>query len=119
MIYNKIYEFSNLYPIETGFDNIVMWIEPKPQNHWYRIKVSNTPNKFDKFDNFSITIPDLKIIGSPNKKLISTETLNNLLNFVDKFGEAIIAFSENKIYKQDFVFIIDGIITLEDVLKNI
>jgi len=26
MIYNKIYEFSNLYPIETGFDNIVMWI---------------------------------------------------------------------------------------------
>ena len=66
-----ILEFANLLPKDTGIDNVVIWIGLPPPNHGNRIKISNTPNKWNKYDNFTLTIPDFNIIGYVNNRKYS------------------------------------------------
>ena len=118
MIYNKINEFANLPSDVTKFENIVIWVGNPPANHGHRIKISNTPNKFTPNDCFVITIPDKRVIGKVNKNLINNKTLEQLKTFVDNYGETIIYYLDNKIYKQDLFDIIDGTKTLEQIFES-
>lgn len=78
---DKLLEMSNISSEDTGIDNIIIWVEPNPAYHWKRIKVSNFPNSFRINDCFTLTIPDFKIIGKVNTKLITTDVLNKNKTF--------------------------------------
>jgi predicted restriction endonuclease len=60
---NELLEMANFTEKTTGIDDVVIWLGPGN-----RIKVSNKPNSFDTYDTFTITIPDLEIIGDVNTK---------------------------------------------------
>ncbi len=71
--YNELLEMANIGPKATGLDNIVIWVGPNPDNDIIRIKVCNQPNQPNNYiDTFSITIPDLEIVGKVNEKFITT-----------------------------------------------
>ena len=91
---NKVFEMSNITDKRTGIKNIVIWIGPNPKYHGYRIKVSNQPNIFRLEDSFTITIPELKVIGDINTKLITTKVFNDIIKFIELNVNLIKDFSD-------------------------
>jgi hypothetical protein len=100
---NELLEMANFTKKTTGIDDVVIWIGPNPPNHGKRIKVSNKPNSFDPYDTFTITIPDLEIIGDFNKKFIKEYTLNKIYQFIETNIEVITEYSDRKISTEELI----------------
>jgi len=100
---DELLELANISPNKTGIKDVVIWIGPNPHFHGRRIKVSNTPNKFDKNDCFTITIPDFEIIGTPNKKLITKNIMKDIIKFVKLNMQIICDYSDEKIFTDDLI----------------
>ncbi len=99
----ELMEMSNISPKKTGIKDVVIWIGPNPDNHWKRIKISNIPNKISKSDCFTLTIPDFKIIGDVNDKLITSSVLEDIKKFVNLNLQLIYDYSDNKIFTDEFI----------------
>jgi hypothetical protein len=65
---------------ETGLGSVVVWVGPTDNQHGPRVKVSNIPNTITSKDCFSITLPDLEVIG---EVLISKKKLKEVFKFVE------------------------------------
>ena len=100
---NELLEMANFTKKTTGIDDVVIWIGPNPPNNGKRIKVSNKPNSFDPYDTFTITIPDLEIIGDFNKKFIKDYTLNKIYQFIETNIEVITEYSDRKISTEELI----------------
>jgi hypothetical protein len=94
----ELMEMANVTDTVTGIKNVVLWLGPNPAGHWKRIKVSNIPNKFDGKDCFTITIPDFKIIGEVNTKLIDSGKIEQIKQFILLNMQPILDYSD---YKMD------------------
>ena len=92
----RLLEMANVGERYTGIENVVIWIGMDPKLHYLRVKVSNFPNKWSN-DNFTITIPKLDIVGKINKKFISGEVLDNILNWIKLNIETIMAYESGEI----------------------
>jgi len=99
----ELMEMANISPKKTGIKDVVIWIGPNPGNHWKRIKVSNIPNKISKTDCFILTIPDFKIIGEVNDKLITSSILEDIKKFININLQLIYDFSDEKITTDEFI----------------
>lgn len=103
----ELFEMSNYWGDTLGLDeNIVLWIgSAMLSKHGNRIKVSNIPGKSmgSHMDCFTITIPDLKIIGNVNKKHITNKKLNSIFNFIKLNEELIIEICEQRIDTGEFL----------------
>lgn len=100
---NELLEMANFTKKTTGIEDVVIWIGPNPPNHGKRIKVSNKINSFDPQETFTITIPDLKIIGEVNTKLISNQILDKIFDFINKNIEVISEYSDRKISTEELI----------------
>jgi DNA-binding Xre family transcriptional regulator len=100
---NELLEMANFTKKTTGIDDVVIWIGPNPPNHGRRIKASNKPNSFDPYDTFTITIPDLKIIGDVNSKFIKEPILNKIFQFIEVNIEVITEYSDRKISTEELI----------------
>lgn len=100
---NELLEMANFTKKTTGIEDVVIWIGPNPPNHGKRIKVSNKINNFDPQETFTITIPDLKIIGEVNTKLISNQILEKIFDFINKNIEVISEYSDRKISTEELI----------------
>lgn len=99
----ELLEMANVGYKDTGIEDVILWIGPNPGQHWRRIKVCNKKNTFDFSDNFTLTIPDFKIIGEVNTKLITTEILEKIKEFVNLNYKIICDYSDYKILTSDFI----------------
>jgi hypothetical protein len=96
----ELMEMANISPDKTGIKDVFIWVGPNPTTHWRnwrRIKVSNIPNKFDKKNCFTITVPDFKIIGETNDKLITSKILTDIKKFIKLNMQLICDYSDEKI----------------------
>lgn len=108
ILYNSIsdielIEMANVSPRKTGIEDVYIWFGPNPHYHGRRIKVSNIPNKFSKEDCFTITIPDFRIIGNINKKLIDSKKLDRIKELINKNLKIIEDFSDELISTDEFI----------------
>ena len=108
----ELMEMANISPKKTGVKDVYIWFGPNPYSHGRRIKISNIPNKFSKYDCFTLTIPKFQIIGDVNDKLITTSILNDIKIFVNLNIKLIEDFSDEKISTDDFV---DNLKSIEQI----
>jgi hypothetical protein len=99
----ELLEMSNIGYKVTGIKDVIIWIGPNPKHHWNRIKISNIPNKYSGENCFTLTIPDFKIIGEVNSKLITNEVLEQIKKFVNINYQTICDYSEYKILTDEFI----------------
>lgn len=70
----------------TGLGDIIIWIGTNSTKEKY-VRISNLSyyekKRFDGEDTFKITIPDMKIIGLVNKKLITDSVMKNIMDFIE------------------------------------
>lgn len=100
---DMLLEMANITQKTTGIKDVVIWIGPNPPQHGKRIKVCNKPNNFDVYDSFTITIPDLKIIGDINRKFITTDVLEKINKFITINLQVISDYSDRKISTEDLL----------------
>lgn|ERR1035437_7762732 len=93
----ELLEMANVDFESTGLENIVIWIGPNPGQHGHRIKIGNKVNSFDGGNNFTLTIPEFKVIGKVNTKLIDSRTMDRIIEFVNMNIDLIIQYSEYRI----------------------
>ena len=99
----ELMEMANATEKYTGIKGVVVWLGPNPEGHWKRINVSNVPNKFDGRDCFTITIPEYKVIGKVNTKLINSKKMKEIIDFIELNKEIIIDYSDYKIETGDML----------------
>lgn len=99
----ELLEMANVTYKTTGIKNVVLWIGPNPEYHGKRIKISNIPNKFTTNDCFTLTIPDLKVIGKVNDVFITTKILDEIKKFVNINYQVISEYSDYLISTEDLI----------------
>ena len=102
-LYDELFEMANFTKKTTGIEDVVIWIGPNPPQHGRRIKVSNKPNSFDIYDTFTISIPDLEIIGDVDTKFIKKDKLNQIFEFINNNIEVISEYSDRKISTEELI----------------
>jgi hypothetical protein len=102
-LYDELFEMANFTKKTTGIEDVVIWIGPNPPQHGRRIKVSNKPNSFDIYDTFTISIPDLEIIGEVDTKFIKKDKLNQIFEFINNNIEVISEYSDRKISTEELI----------------
>ena len=75
-------EMSNLDSDDHGIENVVIWIGRTNKQHGLRIKVSNVPNKWDDYDNFTIKIPELDYDYTSVARWIKKDTMDKILSWI-------------------------------------
>jgi len=99
----ELSEMSNISYNTTGIKDVVIWIGPNPHYHGKRVKISNTPSKFNKNNCFTITIPDLEIIGDVNKVLIDSKKLEKIKEFISVNMNVISKYLDEEILTDDMI----------------
>lgn len=99
----ELLEMANITDDSTGIDDVVLWIGPNPTTHGKRIKVSNFPKKISNTDLFTITIPDMNIIGEVNSNFITKSKLNDIKKFITINLSLIEDYSDYKISTKMFL----------------
>ena len=93
---------TDISPRQIGIQNVFIWVGSNPHTHDRRIKVSNVPNDFHGKDCFTMTIPDFKIIGEPNRKVVTTEIMKDIIKFVEINLQLIYDYSDEKMATDEF-----------------
>lgn len=99
----ELLEMANISYKKTGIKNVVIWIGPNPAYHGKRIKVSNIPNYFKPDNCFTMTIPEFKIIGEIDDKFITTEVIEQIIEFINLNIQVINSYSEYNISTEDLL----------------
>ena len=102
---DELLEMANLWGKHTGLDDIVIWIGSSVRSkHGKRIKVSNINSKIgSSLDCFTITIPELKIIGDVNTKHVTKQKLDKIFDFINLNIDAISDVCDEKIDTVEFI----------------
>lgn len=102
---DELFEMTNLYGNHTGLDDVVIWVGSSlKSNHGKRIKVSNLKTKMgSSMDCFTITIPELKIIGRVNRKHITKDKMNKIFDFINLNMQIILDICDEKIDAVEFI----------------
>jgi len=81
--YEDLHEMANLHDTSHGIKDVVIWVgSASDLPHGLRIKVSNIPNKFDRYNNFVIQMPSLYYDHSKVAKWIDKDRLNQILSWI-------------------------------------
>ena len=88
---------TDISPRQIGIKDVYIWVGSNPHTQDRRIKVSNIPNDFHGKDCFTMTIPDFKIIGEPNRKVVTKNIMKDIVKFVEINLQWIYDYSDEKI----------------------
>lgn len=94
-------EMANISFKTTGIKDVIIWCGEKPSMHGRRVKICNHPNNFDLNNTFTVTIPELKIVGTPDKRFDS-KLLEKIFTFITDNMKDLNDFCDGKINKYDF-----------------
>ena len=100
---NELMEMSNISSKITGIEGVVIWLGPNPHYHGRRVKVSNDIGKFNRSNCFTITLPDLNIIGDVNSNLIDNKKMEKIKKFISINMEVIIKYSDEEILTDEMI----------------
>jgi len=100
---DELMEMSNISSKTTGIEGVVIWIGPNPHYHGKRVKVSNDIGKFNRSNCFTITIPDLIVIGEVNSNLIDSKKLEKIKKFISINMDVIIKYSDEEILTDEMI----------------
>ena len=100
---------TDISPRQIGIKDVFIWVGSNPHTHDRRIKVSNVPNDFHGKDCFTMTIPDFKIIGEPNRKVVTAEIMSDIRKFIELNMQLIYDYSDDKMATDQFFDKIVGI----------
>ena len=100
---NELMEMSNISSKTTGIEGVVIWLGPNPHYHGRRVKVSNDIGKFNRSNCFTITLPDLNIIGDVNSNLIDNKKMEKIKKFISINMEVIIKYSDEEILTDEMI----------------
>jgi len=102
---DELFEMANLHGKHTGLDDVVIWVGSSLKSkHGKRIKVSNTNSKIgSSLDCFTITIPELEIIGKVNTKHITQYKMGKIKEFIILNMNIICDICDEKIDTVDFI----------------
>jgi hypothetical protein len=76
-----MHEMANFYPRQTGM-SLVLWLGEVGGQHGPRIKVSNTPGKFNKHDNFVVTVSKNPYVKTPKSVKVSQDQVNDVIDWI-------------------------------------
>lgn len=93
----ELMEMANITDETSGIQDVVIWIGPKEPSHGDRVKISNIPNSFNGHNCFTMTIPDLKIIGEIDNTFITSKKLKKIKEFINKNMNVILQYSHFQI----------------------
>lgn len=93
---SDLMEMANLDMEDTGIENVVIWLGMDSKRHYLRAKVSNIPNRWSR-DNFTITIPKLKVIGTVDEQFITQKKLRDIKNWIVLNMEVIKLYEKGEI----------------------
>lgn len=74
-------EMANLYPQETGV-SAVMWFGEVGGQHGPRLKVSNTPGKFDVQNNFVVAVSKNPMVLTPRSAALSSAKIEDVKDWI-------------------------------------
>lgn len=74
-------EMANLYPTETGLP-VVVWFGEVGGQHGPRIKVSNTPGRFNLQSNFVLSVAKNPDVMTPKSVAMKPSDLENVKDWV-------------------------------------
>jgi hypothetical protein len=94
---------------KTGIKDVVIWVGHNPHTNDKRIKVSKQLKARSKDDCFTITIPEFKVLGNPNKELITDDVMKDIRTFVELNMQLIFDYSDEKMTTDEFFDKIVGI----------
>lgn len=81
LLVSPMHEMANFYPKVTGVP-LVIWLGEVGGQHGPRIKVSNTPGKFNKSSNFVVSVSKEPSVLTPRAVDISQSSLDDVLDWV-------------------------------------
>ena len=99
----ELLEMANVTYKTTGIKDVVLWIGPNPEYHGKRIKISNSPNKFNGSDCFTLTIPKFEIIGKVDETFITSKVLEQIKEFVNLNFQVISDYSNYLMSTEDLL----------------
>ena len=105
----ELMTLTDISPRQTGIENVYIWVGSNPHTYDRRIKVSNVPNDFHGIDCFTMTIPAFKIIGEPNRKVVTKNIMKDIVKFVEINLQLIYDYSDEKMATDEFFDKIVGI----------
>ena len=100
---NELMEMSNISSKTTGIEGVVIWLGPNPHYHGRRVKVSNDIGKFNRSNCFTITLPDMNIIGDVNSNLIDSKKMEKIKKFISINMDVIIKYSDEEILTDEMI----------------
>lgn len=74
-------EMANLYPQKTGVP-VVMWMGEVGGQHGPRVKVSNTPGRFNVSDCFVVAVAKDPYVITPRNMRLKSNVLDDVLDWV-------------------------------------
>ena len=94
-----LWEMANFSPTETGLSHFV-YVSPKNSSHGCRVKVSNIKGKYAPNDVFSVTVPNLTVVG--NEK-VSQDELHDIKDWIVLNKDVILKYWHQKISTTELV----------------
>ena len=78
-----LHEMANVGPKRHGIPNVYIYVGSViGLPHWLRVKVSNTPDRYDNNNNFVIELPSLEYDPSQVANWISPKTMRKILDWI-------------------------------------
>lgn len=99
-----LHEMANLGSHNHGIQDVVIWVGKANKQHGLRIKVSNLKNRWSNDDNFVIQLPSLDYDPSQVARWISTDTMEQIMNWIRLNQQVLYDFETDKImYTDQFI----------------
>lgn len=105
-----LHEMANIGPHRHGIDRVYISVGSiEHAKHWLRIKVSNIPGKYDKYDNFVIQMPSLDYDPSAVAPWITPKIMKQIFEWIK--------LNQKLLYDYEFGIVYDTDIFLNSISK--
>lgn len=97
-----LHEMANIGPHRHGIDKVYISVGSiEHTKHWLRIKVSNIPGKYDKYNNFVIQMPSLDYDQSQVASWITPKIMKKILEWIKLNQELLYNYENGIVYDTD------------------
>lgn len=97
-----LHEMANIGPHRHGIDKVYISVGSiEHAKHWLRIKVSNIPGKYDKYNNFVIQMPSLDYDQSQVASWITPKIMKKILEWIKLNQELLYNYENGIVYDTD------------------
>jgi hypothetical protein len=97
-----LHEMANVGPKRHGIENVYIFVgSVENEPHWLRVKVSNTPGKYDRQNNFVIKMPSLDYDPRKVADWITPKIMNKILTWIKLNQDILYDYETGKVTDTD------------------